>query len=200
MELVPILSTIILVGTIATFILAVFAYILYKVRERRTRDAGQQRQYVEARRQQQHLAGAGHQAGAPLGQPSQASMYIAPTTTLPPQGPVVEVDDAHEAAPPSGGWSQPPSLERAAAAPPMYEHEGDGRRRQPQRVARPQPAFEPAEVAPRRRIEESREPSSLFWEYTDEGFVPVDPTKAPAHPEQRREYRSQEEDEGSAWL
>lgn len=33
MEIVPILSTIILVGTIATFILAVFAYILYKVRE-----------------------------------------------------------------------------------------------------------------------------------------------------------------------
>ena len=34
MELVPILSTIILVGTAATFLLAVFAYIMYKWRER----------------------------------------------------------------------------------------------------------------------------------------------------------------------
>ena len=35
MELIPILSTIILIGTIATFILAVGAYILYKRKERR---------------------------------------------------------------------------------------------------------------------------------------------------------------------
>ena len=35
MELVPILSTIILVATICTFILAIGAYILYKVREGR---------------------------------------------------------------------------------------------------------------------------------------------------------------------
>ncbi len=35
MELIPILSTIILVATISTFLLAVGAYILYKVRERK---------------------------------------------------------------------------------------------------------------------------------------------------------------------
>ena len=35
MELIPILSTIILVATISTFILAVGAYILYKIREGR---------------------------------------------------------------------------------------------------------------------------------------------------------------------
>lgn len=35
MELIPILSTIILVATISTFILAIGAYILYKVQERR---------------------------------------------------------------------------------------------------------------------------------------------------------------------
>jgi hypothetical protein len=35
MELIPILSTIILVATISTFLLAIGAYILYKVRERR---------------------------------------------------------------------------------------------------------------------------------------------------------------------
>lgn len=35
MELIPILSTIILVATICTFILAIGAYILYKIREKR---------------------------------------------------------------------------------------------------------------------------------------------------------------------
>lgn len=35
MELIPILSTIILVATICTFILAIGAYILYKIRERK---------------------------------------------------------------------------------------------------------------------------------------------------------------------
>jgi flagellar basal body-associated protein FliL len=35
MELIPVLSTIILVATITTFILAIGAYILYKIRERR---------------------------------------------------------------------------------------------------------------------------------------------------------------------
>ena len=35
MELIPVLSTIILVATISTFILAIGAYILYKIRERK---------------------------------------------------------------------------------------------------------------------------------------------------------------------
>lgn len=35
MELIPILSTIILVATISTFLLAIGAYILYKIRERK---------------------------------------------------------------------------------------------------------------------------------------------------------------------
>lgn len=39
MELIPILSTIILVATIMTFILAIGAYVLYKIRERRGQTA-----------------------------------------------------------------------------------------------------------------------------------------------------------------
>ncbi len=39
MELIPILSTIILVATMSTFLLAIGAYILYKVREKRGRGA-----------------------------------------------------------------------------------------------------------------------------------------------------------------
>lgn len=198
MELVPILSTIILVGTIATFILAVFAYILYKVRERRTREAaGQQRQYVETRRTQ--MAPAARPIGAQIGQPSAASMYIAPTTSLPPQGPVVEVEHMREAAPPVGGWQQPPSLEHAIAAPSSYDRgEVSGHRRPTQRIVRPQPQ----ELEPRRiESEAGREPSSLFWEYTDEGFVPVDPNKSARREEARAgQRRSAEDEEGSAWL
>ena len=36
MELIPILSTIILVATISTFLLSIGAYILYKIREKKT--------------------------------------------------------------------------------------------------------------------------------------------------------------------
>lgn len=39
MELIPILSLIILVATISTFVLAVGAYVLYKIRERKGRTA-----------------------------------------------------------------------------------------------------------------------------------------------------------------
>lgn len=48
MELIPILSLIILVATISTFILAVGAYILYKIRERKGREAAAQPASVPA--------------------------------------------------------------------------------------------------------------------------------------------------------
>jgi hypothetical protein len=49
MELIPILSTIILVATISTFILAVGAYILYKIREGKVRVSPVQKpEYLEA--------------------------------------------------------------------------------------------------------------------------------------------------------
>jgi len=47
MELIPILSTIILVATISTFILAVGAYILFKVQEKRADKFLKSRQEVE---------------------------------------------------------------------------------------------------------------------------------------------------------
>ena len=49
MELIPILSTIILVATISTFILAVGAYILYKIREGKVRVSSERKpEYLEA--------------------------------------------------------------------------------------------------------------------------------------------------------
>jgi len=49
MELIPILSTIILVATISTFILAVGAYILYKIREGKVKESPERKsEYLEA--------------------------------------------------------------------------------------------------------------------------------------------------------
>ncbi len=111
MELVPILSTIILVGTIATFILAVAAYILYKIRERRS---PQEHVSEEARRQEPHVL------VEPAGRPALAPRREAPTDTA------------------FGRSRRPDDL-----GSPEYAELGSGRH------------------------------ESLFWEYTDEGFVPV---------------------------
>lgn len=210
MELVPILSTIILVGTIATFILAVFAYILYKARERKSREHAEERRY-ETQRQQPMLSQQPQRAALPgtlSAQPSSAQMYIAPTTTLPPQGPIVEVSETVEAHAPSQGWGQP-SLEHAQAAPQQQQARvGDGHgRQQPPRLAAPR--YEDA--APRleqRPVQQQQQPSSLFWEYTDEGFVPVDPRQqqaqpVPARPAPRTEApprRQESQDDSVAWL
>jgi hypothetical protein len=141
MELVPILSTIILVGTIATFILAVAAYILYKIRERRAYEdggataIGQREPHVLLTPQQQSVAAIADQT-----QPAQTNVYVAP---------------AMQNAPPV--MSQP-------------------------QVQAPEPAAQ----------------NSLFWEYTDEGFVPVRPETPGRHGE--TEESARDEDDGYAWL
>lgn len=143
MQLVPILSTIILVGTIATFILAVAAYVLYKIRERRAREEGvTQTQYVQEPHvlvtpQQTVLAAPAQQQAAPA-----TNVFVAPSMAAPSQ----------------------------------------------QAPAQPQVSQAPAQQA---------EPqNSLFWEYTDEGFVPVQPDEPAAKSREQEE----EEEDGFAWL
>ncbi len=139
MQLVPILSTIILVGTIATFILAVAAYVLYKIRERRTREEGVvQTQYV----QEPHVLVAPQQTtlSTPVQHAAPATnVYVAPT------------------------------------------------------VAAPAPQSSPAPAAPAPAADAH---NSLFWEYTDEGFVPVQPDESGKHAEKEDE----QEEDGFAWL
>ena len=152
MELVPILSTIILVGTIATFILAVAAYILYKIRERRARESQQQQGYYQ---QEPHVLVAPEGSQQPQvqlnqyqGQPQQASMY------------------------------------------------------------RPQPSQQPQQRQQLQSAPQGQNPNSLFWEYTDEGFVPVNPQEEQqqARRQQQEQQKQQQEqqqssqDEGYAWL
>ena len=138
MELVPILSTIILVGTIATFILAVAAYILYKIRERRARDESRPAGYTQP---EPHVLVAPQVAGSlQMQPPAEANVYQ--------------------------------SAPAAAAIPAQYQP----RQQQPQ--------------------------SSLFWEYTDEGFVPVNPQEQaePVQHQRQPARAQQQEDEGYAWL
>ena len=139
MELVPILSTIILVGTIATFILAVAAYILYKIRERRAREESRPAMYAQP---EPHVLVA-PQVSASLQAPAEAAMYA------------------------------PSRAQHALGAPSMQQQ-------QPQRSQ-----------------------NSLFWEYTDEGFVPVNPQEEQASREpvrQQAPQQQQAQDEGYAWL
>lgn len=138
MEIVPILSTIILVGTIATFILAVAAYILYKIRERRVREES---------------TGVSHSMPEPhvLVAPRQQTLGI-PSQQMQPASTNVFM-----------GQQQPQSQ-------------------------------------PQRQVSVQQQPSvenSLFWEYTDEGFVPVRP-EDPAEQEEEAERR--QDDDGYAWL
>ena len=120
MELVPILSTIILVGTVATFILAVAAYILYKIRERRGRD---------------------ETPSYRVAQP-EPHVLVTPQPVEPAPTPV-----------------------------------------QPQTTA--------AEARPSRA-------GSLFWEYTDQGFVPVQP--APSTPVREPEESRRAPNGGPDWV
>lgn len=144
MQLVPILSTIILVGTIATFILAVAAYVLYKIRERRAREEGAvQTQYVQEPHvlvtpQQTTLAAPAQQQAAPS-----TNVFVAPSQPAPSQQQVQP-------------QAQPASMQAQPAEP----------------------------------------QNSLFWEYTDEGFVPVQPEEASRQAQQQDE----EEEDGFAWL
>ncbi len=90
MEIVPILSTIILVGTVATFILAVAAYILYKMRE-----GGAQESELQLEREPHHVVMAVNQSEMMYGgdsAPAEASMYYAPTGTTPPTGQFVQMN------------------------------------------------------------------------------------------------------------
>ena len=147
MQLVPILSTIILVGTIATFILAVAAYVLYKIRERRAREEGTvQTQYV----QEPHVLVTPQQTTLAVPQQQAApstNVFVAPTAAAPVQ--------------------QAPSAPRT------------------QVVAAPVQSQPPSEPQ-----------NSLFWEYTDEGFVPVQPDEAGSKTQQQDE----DEQDGFAWL
>ncbi len=134
MEIVPILSTIILVGTVATFILAVAAYILYKMRE-----GTPQESEVQMEREPHHVVMAVNQSDMMYGgdsAPAEASMYYAPTATTPPGDRFVELND-------SQGFGGQQSATNQGFQP-LGDEQFQG-----------QPL------------------NSFFWEYSDQGFAPI---------------------------
>ncbi len=106
MEIIPILSTIILVATIATFILAVAAYILYKIRERKARSSGRTTQVSVPTLAPQHtlvapspgpmLALPAYGAGVPMG----AQGYGSPAYNAPSPYPGLDVGYGAQGLPP----------------------------------------------------------------------------------------------------
>lgn len=95
MEIVPILSTIILVGTVATFILAVAAYILYKMRE----GGSNIPQDTSSEQLQPHQVVMPVDYASMMGQrgdsgPAEAS-FFAPTATTPPHASYIETSNGY---------------------------------------------------------------------------------------------------------
>ena len=143
MEIVPILSTIILVGTVATFILAVAAYVLYKIREGGAAPDAE----LAAHQQPHHVVmavdnqGTMHSVGDSA--PAEASTYYAPTGTTPPPGAFVEMN---------AGYSTPPgAMGGARSLPPgqqplntfFWDHSDNG--------------FSPINLQEERKNDKSRE-------------------------------------------
>lgn len=161
MELVPILSTIILVGTIATFILAVAAYVLYKIRERRA-----------------------HEEGGLQVQPAQE-----PHVLVAPQQPQMIQQPQYQQ---QQQYQQQPQTNVFVGS--QQEQAGSGRSAA---QASPAPSHTPQARPP--QVAQPSQQNSLFWEYTDEGFVPVRPDDAQEREEDTRRG-GESSDEGYAWL
>ena len=144
MEIVPILSTIILVGTVATFILAVAAYVLYKIREGGFNSQGAPQ---EARPEPHVLLSSQHRnvitAENGDASPVEATTYFAPGGAEPPN-PYVNYSGSN-----GDGDMITPGM--------FAEHP------MPQRMPGPN-----GEIVPL---------SAFFWEYTGDGFAPVEPVR-----------------------
>jgi hypothetical protein len=143
MELIPILSTIILVATISTFLLAIGAYVLYKIRERRGRQvAAHQPAAVKA-----ELVTPGE---APSQQPEQVRVI--------PQPVFIEAGQPRPQRQPAFAQSYSPSAQRTQRwqVQPGQFNSGYQQR-----------AFETPNY---NRVSEEG-PSNKFYKYTTEGYV-----------------------------
>lgn len=162
MEIVPILSTIILVGTVATFILAVAAYILYKMRE-----GGAQESELQMERDPHHVVMAVNQAERMYGgdsAPAEASMYYAPTGTTPPGDRYFETNNAQDQGQRIQGQQQPSINDELQSI-------SDGQ-------------FQGQPL------------NSFFWEYSDQGFAPINMNGGSEHDQRGNQMSALDPDDG----
>lgn len=154
MELVPILSAIILAFTIATFILAIAAYVNYKLRERS--------------RKKKKAAGGGNLVAAPAPAPPPHVLVEATSTAAPALQAPQEAPAFLPPAQKSTAFLPPPTAPDFTFTP----HE------EPEAVPlRPvsDSFFETTQAYIPDPQPEAETPGSMFWEYTEDGFVPMTP-------------------------
>ena len=170
MELIPVLSTIILVATISTFLLAIGAYILYKIRERK----GQGTVITQPAEVKAELV-----TPAEVKQPPKKirTKVVSPSTYAEPQ----RTPDYKQPA----GFSQKETVKKQKPMQPRFTPKPQpfGNYRQPYSPTFEQPArqfgtsgYTPGFQEQRFRTrsdEEKKIKNSKFLKYTSEGYVPA---------------------------
>ncbi len=157
MELIPILSTIILVATISTFLLAIGAYILYKVRERK----GQAAVIPQPAEVKAELV---TPAGAPSARPAEQQKAAPQPVYVERQPIIIQQQEA-----------QRPMQPRFTPKPQPYTVYGQpvtARFQKPQGQQVRQQQYAPSAYTPL-TAEEKSAVDSKFMKYTTEGYVPA---------------------------
>lgn len=158
MELIPILSTIILVATISTFLLAIGAYILYKVRERK----GQAAVVSQASEVKAELV---TPAGAPSVKQVEQSKPVPQPVYIERQPVIIQQQE-----------SQRPTQQRFTSKPqpyPAYGQPVSARYQQTQRQYPQSQKTQPGKNYNPLTAEERSSVESKFMKYTSDGYVPA---------------------------
>ncbi len=156
MELIPILSTIILVATISTFLLAIGAYILYKIRESKGQTAvGPQPREVQA------------ELVTPAEAPSQQR--------TPKPGRVIPQREYEEPRPATAVSKQTVILKQAAAAPsqPGFTPQPRPYQAYTRQTVSSAGQHEAKVPVGKNEEKEKKQADSRFLKYTAEGYIPA---------------------------
>jgi hypothetical protein len=163
MELIPILSTIILVATISTFLLAIGAYVLYKARERRG-------QIAVAPKQSEIRAEIVTPAGAPAQQfeqqkAGQQPNYVERQPVIIQQAPGQPQKRSAQRPQPYTAFRQQPANPNVPQ-PGQYNEAGYVQQR----------GLQPPQLSIQQE-EQRQKKDSKFLKYTNEGYVPAKENK-----------------------
>ena len=154
MELIPILSTIILVATISTFLLAIGAYVLYKVRERKG-------QIAVAPQPSEVKAELVTPASAPAVMPSEKQRAV-PQQPYIERQPIIIQQQVPQGAMPMQQRPQPYSV---------YGQAYGSRTPQPKQFSQPTNNQQRGYQGRNTKSEERMGRDSKFMKYTEEGYV-----------------------------
>lgn len=149
MDLTSILLTIVLAGAVATSVLAVIAYALYQAGKR-----DKHRPRARRRRDRKHRQ---KRAGKPVVSGEAATSKTRSTKEGGASPPSVWREERRAGEPADNEGS--PAVHPQSQSPGLRDPKSDS----------------PEPHDPKSRLSGTRDPQSLFWEYTPDGFLPVDP-------------------------